>query len=101
LKFFGKLDLHGSEFVDTKYFVTCVRTWPQVDPIFVLFRVWPIEPGYFAPENLRMVIHESLKALGPKKIGILYLHSPDRSDKHVPFEDTLREINEFHKAGHM
>lgn len=67
----------------------------------LMIRIYPVEPGYFAPEKLRTVFHESLEALGPHKIRIFYLHSPDRSDRSPSFEDTLREINEFHKAGLM
>jgi aflatoxin B1 aldehyde reductase len=29
-------------------------------------------------------------------VDIFYLHAPDRS---VPFEDTMREVNEFYKEG--
>jgi len=79
-EFLGKLDLHGS-FVDTK--------------------IAPMEPGAFAPDKIRESFQASLKALGPQKIRVLYLHFPDRSDKQVPFEDTLREINEIHKSGQI
>lgn len=64
-------------------------------------RIFPTTPGYFAPDNMKAVFQESLKALGPQKIRVYYLHAPDRSDKPVPFEDSLRVINEFHKAGLM
>jgi aflatoxin B1 aldehyde reductase len=60
-----------------------------------------MEPGAFAPDKIRESFQASLKALGPQKIRVLYLHFPDRSDKQVPFEDTLREINEIHKSGQM
>ncbi|KIM81787.1 hypothetical protein PILCRDRAFT_8458 [Piloderma croceum F 1598] len=79
-EFLGKLDLHGS-LVDTK--------------------IPPKEPGGFAPDKIRASFQASLKALGPHKIRVFYLHYPDRSDKHVPFEDTLREINELHKSGQI
>jgi aflatoxin B1 aldehyde reductase len=74
--------------------------------ILILFKIFlrrinPAKPGYFAPDNLRAVFQESLKAFGPHKIRVFYLHAPDRSNQSAPFEDTLREINEFHKAGHM
>ncbi|KAJ7861872.1 NADP-dependent oxidoreductase domain-containing protein [Mycena leptocephala] len=59
-------------------------------------KIYPIQPGAHAPENLRRAVKESVKALGPHKINVLYLHVPDRS---VPFVDTAREINELHKEG--
>jgi aflatoxin B1 aldehyde reductase len=99
-KFFGKLDLHGS-FVDTKYFAFVFIKRQVIDVILSLYRINPAEPGAFAPDKLRATFQDSLKALGPQKIRVLYLHSPDRSDKRVPFEDTLRVINEFHQSGHM
>jgi len=48
------------------------------------------------PEDVRRGLMESLKALGTDKIDMFYLHGPDRS---VPFEDTLREVNELYKEG--
>jgi aryl-alcohol dehydrogenase-like predicted oxidoreductase len=69
--------------------------------LLLLCRIAPQEPGALAPEKLRAIFQESRKALGSHKIRVLYLHHPDRSDKHVPFEDTLREINELHKSGQM
>lgn len=71
----AKLDLKGAV-VDTKIF--------------------PLKPGDHAPERLRELVGESIKALGPYKIRVLYLHAPDRS---VPFEDTLRVVNELYKEG--
>lgn len=61
-------------------------------------RNFPIFPGAHAPENLRSALEESIKALGPHKIRIFYLHGPDRS---VPYEDTLREVNELYKKGYL
>lgn len=66
-----------------------------------MHRVYPGEPGSFGPEQLRAVFHQSLRALDPHKIRTFYLHFPDRHENPVSFEDTLREINEFHKAGHI
>lgn len=65
------------------------------------FRIYPIEPGYFAPTNLRAVFQQSLKALGDHKVRVFYLHFPDRSAQQASFEDILREVNEFHKEGLM
>ena len=58
-------------------------------------------PGAFAPDKLQASLQASIKALGSHKIRVFYLHYPDRSDTPVPFEDILRQINEFHKAGQM
>jgi len=72
-EYLGKLDLKGAR-VDTKLF--------------------PIEGC--TPENLRKAMNESLKALGPHKIRVLYLHGPDRK---VPWADQLRAIDSMYKEG--
>jgi aflatoxin B1 aldehyde reductase len=59
-------------------------------------KVYPVKPGDHAPEALRSTFLTSLKCLNRKKSRVLYLHAPDRS---VPFEDTLREMNELYKEG--
>ncbi|KZP01189.1 Aldo keto reductase [Calocera viscosa TUFC12733] len=74
-EYLGKLDLKGGR-VDTK--------------------LSSHEPGAFAPDQLRAQLAESLNALGPHKIRVLYLHAPDRK---TPIEDTLRELNEMYKEG--
>jgi len=71
----AKLDLKGAR-VDTKIF--------------------PVKPGDHAPEKFRELFEQSIKALGPHKIRVLYLHAPDRT---VPFEDTLSVVNELYKEG--
>ncbi|KDQ09335.1 hypothetical protein BOTBODRAFT_117286 [Botryobasidium botryosum FD-172 SS1] len=74
-KIIAQLDLKGAT-VDTK--------------------IIPLKPGDHAPARLRELFAESVEALGPYKIRVLYLHAPDRS---VPIEDTLRAVNELHKEG--
>jgi len=74
-KIIAQLDLKGAT-VDTK--------------------ILPLKPGDHAPERFRELFAESVEALGPHKIRVLYLHAPDRS---VPFEDTLRVVDELHKQG--
>jgi len=59
-------------------------------------KVYPVKPGDHSPENLRRTFKTSLEKLAPNKVRVLYLHAPDRS---VPFEETLREVNELHKEG--
>lgn len=73
--FLGKLDLKGLR-VDTK--------------------ARPFKAGDHSPEKLREQMKASLKALGPNKIRVYYLHGPDRA---TPFEDTLRELNKMHEEG--
>ncbi|KAA8904688.1 hypothetical protein TRICI_005385 [Trichomonascus ciferrii] len=50
------------------------------------------------PEDVRRATMDSLKALGTKKVDLLYLHGPDRT---VPFEDTVREVNKLHEEGYF
>ncbi|CCL99122.1 uncharacterized protein FIBRA_01136 [Fibroporia radiculosa] len=59
-------------------------------------KVYPVKPGDHAPAALRATFQTSLKLLAPLKVRVLYLHAPDRS---VPFEETLREVNELYKEG--
>ncbi|KAI0709123.1 Aldo/keto reductase [Earliella scabrosa] len=59
-------------------------------------KVYPVKPGDHAPEALRSTFQTSLNLLSPLKVRVLYLHAPDRS---VPFEDTVREVNELYKKG--
>ena len=61
-------------------------------------KVYPTKPGEHKPENLRKTFKISLTALGRETVRVLYLHAPDRS---VPFEDTVREVNNLHKEGKL
>ncbi|EGO03595.1 hypothetical protein SERLA73DRAFT_175138 [Serpula lacrymans var. lacrymans S7.3] len=74
-EFLGEIDVKGCT-VDTK--------------------VYPMQPGDHAPARLRAIFRESIKALNGQKVHTLYLHAADRS---VPYEDTLREVNEMHREG--
>ena len=49
-----------------------------------------------SPERLTEHFSTSLKELGTDCVDIFYLHAADRS---VPFEETLRCVNDFHKQG--
>lgn len=64
--------------------------------VVALLRVYPVNAGDHAPAKLRATFETSLKLLAPLKVRVLYLHAPDRS---VPFEDTVREVNELYKQG--
>ncbi|KAF9223935.1 Aldo/keto reductase [Gyrodon lividus] len=59
-------------------------------------KVYPNNPGDHSPENLRNTFLTCLKYLKREKARVLYLHAPDRS---VPFEDTVREINNLYQEG--
>ena len=48
------------------------------------------------PERLKETANKSLSELGTDCVDIYYLHAPDRS---VPFEETLRAVNELHQQG--
>ncbi|KAA1472011.1 Aldo/keto reductase [Dentipellis sp. KUC8613] len=48
------------------------------------------------PEGLRLHLDRSLKALNTDKLEMWYLHGPDRS---VPYEVTLKTVNELYKEG--
>ncbi|KAJ5094995.1 NADP-dependent oxidoreductase domain-containing protein [Penicillium argentinense] len=50
------------------------------------------------PEDLRQGLKDSLEALGTTKIDMWYLHGPDRK---IPFEETLREVNNLHQQGYF
>lgn len=77
--------------IPSEHAITCVHSF--IDTRHP--RVYPVNAGDHAPANLRATFQTSLKILGPQKVRVLYLHAPDRS---VPFEDTLREVNELYKA---
>ena len=61
-------------------------------------RVYPVKPGDHSPENLRNTFLTSLQYLKRDKVRVLYLHAPDRS---VPFQDTVREVNNLYKEGKL
>ncbi|KAJ7286400.1 Aldo/keto reductase [Mycena rebaudengoi] len=51
-----------------------------------------------SPEDLRKHLMASLKALNTDKLEMWYLHAPDRS---VPYEVTLKAVDELYKEGHF
>ncbi|KDQ09342.1 hypothetical protein BOTBODRAFT_37102 [Botryobasidium botryosum FD-172 SS1] len=92
---------HGYSRIDTARFYgegTSEKIIAQLDlkSATVDTKIIPLKPGDHAPARFREFFAESVQALGPYKIRVLYLHWPDRS---VPFEDTLRVVNELHKEG--
>ena len=61
-------------------------------------RVYPVKPGDHSPETLRNTFLTSLQYLKRDRVRVLYLHAPDRS---VPFQDTVREVNNLYKEGKL
>ncbi|TLD33591.1 hypothetical protein PspLS_01677 [Pyricularia sp. CBS 133598] len=57
---------------------------------------YPTEYGMNAPDKVKESVDLSLKELGTDCVDLLYLHAADRG---TPFVDTLRTINDLHKAG--
>ncbi|KAH8817736.1 aflatoxin B1-aldehyde reductase [Flagelloscypha sp. PMI_526] len=71
----GQLNLHGSR-IDTK--------------------VYPIAPGDHSASKIKEHFAKSVEALNGNKIRVFYLHAPDRT---VPWEETLKAINDLHLQG--
>ncbi|CAK5273577.1 unnamed protein product [Mycena citricolor] len=64
-------------------------------------KLWPVSPemsfiGDHSPANIRKFCQMSLDALKTDSLEMWYLHGPDR---HNPYEDTLRAVNELYKEG--
>jgi aflatoxin B1 aldehyde reductase len=57
---------------------------------------YPSSPGMHKTEAIKGALTESLKQLESEYTDIYYLHAPDRS---VPFQETLKAINEMYKEG--
>ncbi|KAI0641001.1 Aldo/keto reductase [Trametes meyenii] len=53
-------------------------------------------PMSHSPEDLRKFIDVQLKALNADSVDLWYLHGPDRT---VPYEVTLKAVNNLHKEG--
>ncbi|KAI0637042.1 Aldo/keto reductase [Trametes polyzona] len=92
---------HGHKELDTARMYAEGTTEPllaklDLEDATIDTKVYPVNPGDHAPAKLRATFETSLKLLAPYKVRVLYLHAPDRS---VPFEDTVREVNELHKEG--
>lgn len=58
-------------------------------------KLYPGEKPTHTPEILAKQVDKSLTELGTDCVDIYYLHAADR---HVPFEVTLKAINDLHKA---
>ena len=57
------------------------------------------KPKYtHSPRDVRRGLIDSLEALKTEKVDMFYRHGPDRT---VPFEETLRAVNELYKEGYF
>ena len=84
-EYLGKLDWKSKGIVmDTKLYPTAGKG-----------AMFPVSYSH-SPEDVRRGLMDSLTALQADKIDLFYLHGPDRS---VPWEDTLRAVNELYKEG--
>lgn len=85
--FLGQLNLAGVN-LDTKLFPSAAN--PAIAAVGT--------PYHHNAQDLRLGLMRSLEALQVPKVHVWYLHSPDRT---VPFEDTLREVNDLHQEGYF
>lgn len=59
-------------------------------------KAYPFAPGFHNKEKLPKQFKDSLAALKAEKVDIFYLHAPDKS---VPFEETLKAVDDLYKEG--
>ena len=59
-------------------------------------KLYPKPKYTHSPKDVRRGLMDSLEALKTDRVDMFYLHGPDRT---VPFEETLRAVNELHKEG--
>lgn len=57
---------------------------------------YPHYAGAHKAETVEAQLNKSLEELGTDCIDIFYLHAADRS---VPFQETLKKLNDLHKQG--
>jgi predicted oxidoreductase len=94
-QYLAQCDVHadGKAVIDTKWAVS-------MHPCLILInldRVHPFRNGAnLKAQSIRKSLNESIKALGDKKIRVLYLHGPDRR---TPLEETAEAINALYKEG--
>lgn len=65
--------------------------WATIDTKVISWR-----PGTHTAEMIAKSIPLSLNALHMERVNIMYLHAPDRA---TPFGETLRAMDEAHRAG--
>ncbi|KAF7345537.1 Aflatoxin B1 aldehyde reductase member 3 [Mycena venus] len=80
------------------------KTRWQEKRIAIASKLYPFHPfmpeftGAHTLEGLRKALMLSLETLNTEKLEIWYLHGPDRS---VPYEVTLKAIDELYREGHF
>ncbi|EIN08286.1 Aldo/keto reductase [Punctularia strigosozonata HHB-11173 SS5] len=88
-EYLGKLDVANRGFeIGTKIFPTLSNAQTNAASASGLIS--------HSPEDLRKCLEESLRALKTDSVDIWYLHAPDRS---VPYETTLKAVDDLHKEG--
>ncbi|KAH7916003.1 Aldo/keto reductase [Hygrophoropsis aurantiaca] len=86
-EYLGQIDCKARNLkLDTKYY-----------PNSKIKNVYPDDGAHsHSPADLRVNLLRSLKALNTNKLEMWYLHGPDRT---VPYEVTLKAVNDLHKEG--
>ncbi|KAI8847313.1 NADP-dependent oxidoreductase domain-containing protein [Chytridium lagenaria] len=59
-------------------------------------KAFPFKAGDHEPEKLKEMFFKSLTALRVPTLQVFYLHAPDHT---VPYERTLRAVNDLHAQG--
>ncbi|KAJ7775541.1 Aldo/keto reductase [Mycena metata] len=59
---------------------------------------FPAITGSHSPEDLHKYLLLSKKELNAEQLEMRYLHGPDRT---VPYEETLKAVNDLYKEGHF
>lgn len=59
-------------------------------------KIHPFGGWSHTPELIRTALDQSLKSLKTTQVDIYYLHAPDHT---IPFEETLKGINDLYKEG--
>lgn len=65
-------------------------------PFTISTKTYPTAGYTHSPESLRLALDQSLEQLRTQQVDIFYLHAPDRN---VPFEVTLKAVDELHREG--
>lgn len=77
-------------------FVMDTKLWPTVMTAHIYPHPELLELINHSPESIRKNLKISLEALKAQRIDMFYLHAPDRT---VPFELTLKAVDELYREG--
>ncbi|KAF8985619.1 Aldo/keto reductase [Cyathus striatus] len=100
---------HGHSEIDTarvycsgtsEEYLGKIRTFLEENGLKLETKLYPNKSLGIAhtPEGLREHLYRSLKALNTGCLEMWYLHAPDRS---VPYEITLKTVNDLYKEGYF